>query len=138
MLLHFSLALVYWQQHNPDALPHISFSHVHNFSSQELFSSYRTPVCPEPVISSSGSPVNSSVEDLKNCFDDKCLREEGEEACYALKSCTWCVYSKSKSVLLQKPFCTRSEFCYGGVKGWCHISIEYVRKLLETIFFSTN
>jgi hypothetical protein len=68
------------------------------------------------VLSSVDSPA-SPAEDLKNCFDN-CEGVVGEEDCYRLKSCTWCVYSKSKSVRLEKPFCISSDKCYGGVQGW--------------------
>jgi hypothetical protein len=76
------------------------------------------------VLSSVDSPAspaedlkNCPAENLKNCFDN-CEEVVGEEDCYRLKSCTWCVYSKSKSVRLEKPFCISSDKCYGGVQGW--------------------
>ena len=80
---------------------------------------HRTPLCPVPpqLLSNFDKPA-SPPEDLKNCFDDDCGGEKGEEDCYSLRSCTWCVYSKSKSVRLEEPYCISSEKCYGGVQGW--------------------
>ena len=83
-----------------------------------FFFNCRTPLCPVPpqLLSSFDSPA-SPPEDLRNCFDDNCEGKVGEEDCYGLRSCTWCVYSKSESVRLEKPFCISSEQCYGGVQG---------------------
>ena len=81
-------------------------------------SKIRSPLCPvSPSLLASLESSSSPSEDLKNCFDDNCDGKVGEEDCYGLRSCTWCVFSKSKSIRLEKPFCISSELCYGGVQG---------------------
>lgn len=78
----------------------------------------KEPLCPRQAQVLPNRPFHLPEDlTLPPCFDTDCARHAHEDKCSGIIGCSWCKYSDVHLNLLDEPFCSDQDKCFGGVLG---------------------